>query len=88
MKTKGPSSAIDLYDDALLPDPDVPDPPTHVTNLRAEYTMGRLEFASHLNNVFNSHPLLGAFQDTPTSNLITHGTLRPRTLGVSLNYAF
>jgi iron complex outermembrane recepter protein len=67
---------------------DVPDPSTHLTNLRAEYTMGKFELASYLNNVFNSHPLLGAFSDTPTSNLITHGTFRPRTLGVSLNYAF
>lgn len=67
---------------------DVPDPATHLTNLRANYLAGAFDWGVYLNNVFNSHPLLGAYQDTPTSNLITHSTFRPRTLGVSLNYAF
>ncbi len=67
---------------------DVADPPTHLTNLRADYTRGPLDAGVYLNNAFNSHPLLGAYQDTPTSNLITHSTFRPRTLGVALNYSF
>lgn len=67
---------------------EVPDPPTHMTNFRATYTRGALDLGAYLENAFNSHPLLGAYQDIPTSNLITHSTLRPRTLGVSLNYAF
>jgi iron complex outermembrane receptor protein len=67
---------------------DVPDPPTHLTNLRADYVAGPLDWGLYLNNVFNSHPLLGAYQDTPTSNLVTHSTFRPRTLGVLFNYTF
>jgi iron complex outermembrane recepter protein len=67
---------------------DVPDPPTHLTNFRADYVAGPLDWGLYLNNVFNSHPLLGAYQDTPTSNLVTHSTFRPRTLGVLLNYSF
>ncbi len=67
---------------------DVPDPPTHLTNLRADYTTGTFDWGVYLNNAFNSHPLLGALQDTPTSNLVTNTTFRPRTLGVSANYSF
>jgi outer membrane receptor protein involved in Fe transport len=67
---------------------DVADPPTHLANLRADYITGALDWGMYLNNVFNSHPLLGAYQDTPASNLVTHSTFRPRTLGVSLNYSF
>ena len=67
---------------------EVPDPPTHLTNFRATYIRGAFEGGAYLENAFNSHPLLGAYQDIPTSNLITHSTFRPRTLGVSLNYKF
>lgn len=67
---------------------DVPDPPTHLANLRADYTTGNFDLGVYLNNVFNSHPQLGALQDIPTSNLVTNSTFRPRTLGVSANYAF
>jgi iron complex outermembrane recepter protein len=67
---------------------EVPDPPTHLTNFRATYTKGALDMGVYLENAFNSHPLLQAYQDIPTSNLITHSTFRPRTLGVSLNYNF
>jgi iron complex outermembrane recepter protein len=67
---------------------DVPDPATHLTNFRADYVAGAFDWGLYLNNAFNSHPLLGAYQDTPTSNLVTHSTFRPRTLGASLNYSF
>jgi iron complex outermembrane recepter protein len=67
---------------------DVPDPATHLTNLRADYVAGALDWGMYINNMFNSHPLLGAYQDTPTSNLVTHSTFRPRTLGVLVNYSF
>lgn len=67
---------------------DVPDPPTHLANARVGYTRNRWDVALYVNNLFNSHPLLGAYQDTPTSNLVTHGTFRPRTVGLSANYQF
>jgi outer membrane receptor protein involved in Fe transport len=67
---------------------EVPDPPTHLTNFRATYIRGAFEGGAYLENAFNSHPLLGAYQDVPTSNLITHSTFRPRTFGISLNYTF
>jgi hypothetical protein len=33
-------------------------------------------------------PVYRLYQDTPTSNLTTHSTFRPRTLGVSANCSF
>jgi hypothetical protein len=38
-----------------------------------------------VNNVFDSHPLLGGFT---VDKLITYSTLRPRTVGLTANYAF
>jgi iron complex outermembrane recepter protein len=64
------------------------DQPIHLTNARVGYTKGPLDVAFFVDNVFNSHPLLGAYQDTPTENLITYSTLRPRTIGLSANLQF
>jgi outer membrane receptor protein involved in Fe transport len=67
---------------------EVPDPPTHLANAKVGYTRGKLDITLFVNNVFNSHPLLGSYQDGPTSNLLTYGTFRPRTVGLSANYEF
>jgi iron complex outermembrane recepter protein len=67
---------------------EVPDPPTHLTNFKIGYSRAALDLTLFLNNVFNSHPLLASYQDTPTSNLLTYATFRPRTLGLSANYKF
>jgi iron complex outermembrane recepter protein len=66
----------------------VADPPTHLFNGRAGVKMGKLDVTLFVDNVFNSHPLLGMYQDTPTSNLINYSTFRPRTVGLSGNVAF
>jgi iron complex outermembrane receptor protein len=79
--TQIPTSAI--YNPQLAPDP-----PTHLTSLRASYTRNTTEVALFANNVFNSHPLLSKFNYTPSSDLFTYSTFRPRTLGVSLNVGF
>jgi iron complex outermembrane recepter protein len=65
-----------------------PNPPTHLTNARVTYTRGKVEAAAFVNNVFDAHPLLGAYQDAPNEVLTTFNTFRPRTVGVSLNIAF
>lgn len=65
---------------------EVPDPATHLVNARLGYTRGKMDIDLFVNNMFNSHPLLNAYQDTPTSNLVTYSTFRPRTVGVSFNY--
>lgn len=64
------------------------DPPTHMFNLRAAYIKNKFDGTVFVNNVFNSQPLLGTFQFPVQSNLATNRTLRPRTVGVSINFAF
>jgi len=66
----------------------VADPPTHLTNARVIYTRDKLSVTMLMENVFNSHPLLSTFQFPVNSNLATNSTFRPRTAGVSANYAF
>jgi iron complex outermembrane recepter protein len=65
-----------------------PNPPTHLTNARVVYKRGKLEVSGFVNNVFNSHPLLGAYQDSPNESLTTFSTFRPRTVGLSFNRDF
>jgi iron complex outermembrane receptor protein len=65
-----------------------PNPPTHLTNARLVYRRGLLEVSGFVNNVFNSHPLLGAYQDAPLEVLTTYSTFRPRTVGISFNRDF
>jgi iron complex outermembrane receptor protein len=60
-------------------------PATHVFNLRGGYKTGPLDVSLFVNNVFDSHPLLGGFT---VDKLITYSTLRPRTVGLTANYAF
>ena len=64
------------------------DPPTHLTNARLGWTRNKLDVDLFVNNLFNSHPLLGAFQLPASSNLVTYNTFRPRTVGLSVNYGF
>jgi iron complex outermembrane recepter protein len=60
-------------------------PAIHVFNLRGGYKTGPLDVSLFVNNVFNSHPLLGGFT---VDKLVTYSTLRPRTVGLTANYAF
>jgi iron complex outermembrane recepter protein len=65
-----------------------PDPPTHLFNARLGATLDHLDFTLFVNNVFNSHPPLGKYQDVASSNLVTYLTFRPRTIGLAVNYDF
>jgi iron complex outermembrane recepter protein len=65
-----------------------PNPPTHLTNARVVYKRDKLEISGFVNNVFNAHPLLGAYQDAPLEILTTYSTFRPRTVGLSFNRDF
>jgi iron complex outermembrane recepter protein len=66
----------------------VADPPTHLFNARLGGTTGKLDVSLFVNNVFNSHPLLAKYQYSYLSDLYIYRTLRPRTAGLSVNYAF
>jgi|HubBroStandDraft_4_1064222.scaffolds.fasta_scaffold01962_12 iron complex outermembrane receptor protein len=66
----------------------VPDPPTHLFNARLGYTRHKFDVTLFVENAFNSHPLLSAFQGPATSNLLTYNTFRPRTVGLAIDYGF
>jgi iron complex outermembrane receptor protein len=65
-----------------------PNPATHLTNIRAGYTRGKLDVTLFVTNVFNSNPLLAKDVYTPNSTEINYMTFRPRTLGVSATFGF
>jgi iron complex outermembrane recepter protein len=62
-----------------------PDPPTHLTNVRLGYSRHNMDLWLFTDNLFNSHPLLSAFNE-PGSSLNTYNTFRPRTVGLMANY--
>jgi iron complex outermembrane recepter protein len=63
-------------------------PATQQFNARVGTKINKLDLNLFVTNIFNAHPLLGMYQDTPTTNLITYSTFRPRTVGVSANIEF
>jgi outer membrane receptor protein involved in Fe transport len=67
---------------------EVPNPATHLFNARVGYIRDKLEVNLFVNNVFNAHPLLGEYSAAATSAIATYSTFRPRTVGMSANYAF
>ena len=66
----------------------VADPPTHLYNLRAGYTVDGFDVTFFVNNIFNSAPLLSTYQAVGSSSLVSNTTFRPRTLGVTGNFTF
>lgn len=60
-------------------------PATHMVNMRAGYETGSVDVSVFVNNLFDAHPLLGGFT---VGRLITYSTFRPRTVGLTANYAF
>jgi iron complex outermembrane recepter protein len=67
---------------------EVANPPTHLSNIRLGYAWRNTDITLFVENLFNSHPMLGAFELPPQSNLLTYSTFRPRTVGLSANYQF
>jgi outer membrane receptor protein involved in Fe transport len=65
-----------------------PNPATNQVNARAGVDVRSVDLSLFANNLFNSHPLLGRYQDTVASQLFTDTTLRPRTIGVTASYRF
>ncbi len=65
----------------------VPDPATNLVNARLGWSKDKLDLSLYCNNVFNSHPLLDSYGQATTEK-DTYSTFRPRTVGVTANYAF
>ena len=63
------------------------DPATQLVNARVGWSMDRIDLSLYCNNVLNSHPLLDRYGQAITE-AVTYGTFRPRTIGVTANYAF
>lgn len=73
-------------------DPTIPlDPEMTQLNLRAGTTfdlLDGLDLAVFVTNATNSQPQLSLFHTTPSSTLYTAGTVRPRTIGVTVTANF
>jgi len=65
-----------------------PDPPTHLTNLRLNFTKDKFDLSLFVDNLFNSHPVIGRVDFAPESTLFLEHTFRPRTIGLTGNYEF
>ena len=69
--------------------PEIPaDPATNQLNLRAGIDWSGVDLALFANNVLNTHPALGRYQDNAYSTLFTDNTLRPLTVGATASYRF
>jgi outer membrane receptor protein involved in Fe transport len=66
----------------------VADPATHLYNARAGYTINKVDLTCFVNNIANNTPALSKYQGNGGSSLITYTTFQPRTIGLSVNYAF
>jgi iron complex outermembrane receptor protein len=61
-------------------------PSTNLLNGRLTVTLGRCDLALYANNILDAHPTLYRFQDTAASVLYQALGLRPRTVGLSVDY--
>ena len=68
------------YDAGLRPDPDV-----HQVSARAGLNFGRCDVAIYVLNLLNASPQLNLAHEDSTTALYEATTLRPRTVGLSLN---
>jgi len=62
------------------------DPATNRLDLRMSGTRGGLTLSLFADNVTNSHPALGRYQDVAFSSLFTDNTFRPLTVGARATY--
>ena len=70
-----------LYQPALTANPS-----TNLLNGRLTLYFDRVDVALYANNILDAHPTLYRYQDTAASQLFTALSLRPRTIGVSVDY--
>lgn len=61
----------------------IADPATHFVSLRGGMTVGNIDVALYINNLFNSHPQLNLQHQDRFTTLFEAQTFRPRTFGLS-----
>ena len=71
------------YDPGLRPDPDV-----HELSARMGVNLGRCDLAVYVENLLDASPQLGLTHQDSGTALYEATTLRPRTIGVSLNVRY
>jgi iron complex outermembrane recepter protein len=62
------------------------DPPTNQLDLSVGVSRRTIEVSTFLLNAFNAQPTLQLRNRTPTDTLLYAATLRPRTLGIAVNW--
>ena len=66
----------------------VPDPATNLVSIRGGATIGTLDLALFVDNLFNAHPQLDLNHQDSGTALYEATTFRPRTIGISANYRY
>jgi iron complex outermembrane recepter protein len=64
------------------------DPSTNMLNIRSNLTWDRYDVGLFLNNVLNSRPRLGQYNDGAGIPLVVESTFRPLTVGINGTYKF
>jgi outer membrane receptor protein involved in Fe transport len=72
-----------LFDGGL-----VPEPQTNMLKMRAGTTVKDINFALFMDNVLNSHPVLGLNHQDDATLLYEASTFRPRTFGLTATYRY
>ena len=83
----GPFNVHDPASLAYFPDL-VANPDTNEINMRVALTWSRFEASLFVNNLTDGHPLLYKSVDVPGMGIENYSSLRPRTIGVNLDYHF
>lgn len=64
------------------------DPSTNLLNVRTGVSLSGYDLALFVNNVLNSHPVLGEYNDSGGTPVTVATTFRPLTAGFSASYKF
>jgi iron complex outermembrane recepter protein len=64
------------------------DPSTNMLNIRSNLAWDHYDFGVFINNVLNSHPRVGQYNDGAGIPLIVESTFRPLTVGINGTYKF
>ena len=75
--------ATTLFDGGL-----VPEPQTNMLKMRAGATVKSINFTLFMDNVLNSHPVLGLNHQDDATLLYEASTFRPRTFGLTATYRY
>ena len=76
-------AVVNFFDPGLVPDPAV-----NQVSLRTGMTFSKFNVALYVDNLFDSHPQLDLQHEDSTTALFEATTLRPRTVGLAIDYKY